>query len=180
MATQGNFRRSGILDLPEATLPSLEFQSRIGDFGNWEDDLRSNFTNTQSIMDRTMANPNRGNIFSRGWDNFKGLFDNSNLNNPDISPAQLNANANAQLARWQGIGVGLQGIAGVGNLYLGMRGLKEAKRQNAFERDAFERNFAASKQQYNTQLEARKRRALNRAGDYSDSALNEYMKKHGL
>lgn len=174
-----DYRRNGVLDLPDATLPSLDFQSRIGQFGNWEDDLWSNFTDTQSIMDNAMSRPGNG-MFSRGWNNFKGLFNNSNVNNPDLSPEQLNANASAQLQKWQSIGIGLQGVAGIGNLYLGNQALRETKRQNAFERDAFERNYAASKQQYNTQLEARKRRALNRGGDYSDSALNEYMKQHKL
>lgn len=173
MADNSRFR-SGILDIPSVELPDVGFQSSIGQVGSWRDD----FTDTSRFMQGAASGRNP-NMFSRGWDNFKELFRNYG-NDTRLSPEQLNAQASAQLQRWQGIGAGLQGIAGIGNMYLGARHLSETKRQNAFERQAFERNYAASRQQYNTQLEARKRRALQRGGDYSDSKVDEYMRKHRI
>lgn len=82
--------------------------------------------------------------------------------------------------RWQGIGMGIQGLSALGNLYLGAQSLDIARSNARLQRQAYETNLEASRADYNRQLGERRERALRRNGTYSESALNAYMEQHGL
>jgi hypothetical protein len=76
-------------------------------------------------------------------------------------------------------GLALGAVQGLGSLYLGMQQYNLAKDQLAFQKGAFERQFANQKQSMNTQLEDRQRaRVASNAGAYQ--SVGDYMAQNGV
>lgn len=73
-------------------------------------------------------------------------------------------------------------VGGIGQLYLGFEQLDVAKDNARLARKTFETNLKNSTQSYNTQLQERRRRSIERStgSQASTAALKSYMDEHGL
>lgn len=92
----------------------------------------------------------------------------------------LGVGAQQSLAKWNAIGNVFQGVGGLANAYIGLEQLDLAKDAAKFTREAYQTNLRNQTRDYNTQLQERRKRYLERTGGYSDDALKNYMDKHGL
>ena len=78
---------------------------------------------------------------------------------------------------WGGASLGL--LQGLGSAYTGFELNSRAKDQLAFNKNAFEKNYAANRQSMNTRLEDRQRaRVASNAGAYQ--SVGDYMAKNGI
>lgn len=92
----------------------------------------------------------------------------------------LSVGAQQSLAKWNAFGNVIQGVGGLANAYIGLEQLDLAKDAAKFTREAYQTNLRNQTRDYNTQLQERRKRYLERTGGYSDDALKNYMDKHGL
>lgn len=74
---------------------------------------------------------------------------------------------------------GLQTLGGLGNLYMGMKSYGAAKRQLAFQQDAFKKNYNAQAQTLNSQMEDRQR-ARVASNPTAYESVGSYMDKNKL
>ena len=76
-------------------------------------------------------------------------------------------------------GLALDTAQALGGAWMGMKQYGMAKDQLKFQKQAFNKNYAAQKQTMNTQLEDRQRaRIASNAGAYE--SLDPYMQKNGI
>lgn len=79
-------------------------------------------------------------------------------------------------------GVGQLGLGAVDALlggYLGMKQYGMAKKQLAFQQDAFNKNYEAQRSSYNRDIESRARDMASR-DRLGDDFVNDYVKKHSI
>ena len=82
----------------------------------------------------------------------------------------------------QNFGSLAQGLMGLGNMYLGWQGMKEQKKNNAFQREMMNTNLNNSIGDYNSRLtDTLSNRALNNGGGegWVSSQLEKYQAKRG-
>lgn len=78
---------------------------------------------------------------------------------------------------WGGMALGV--AQGLGSAYMGLKQYGMAKDQLAFQKSAFNKNYAAQRQATNTGLEDRQRaRVASNAGAYD--SVGNYMNKNGI
>lgn len=79
-------------------------------------------------------------------------------------------------------GIGQLGLGAVNSLlggYLGMKQYGVAKKQLAFQQDAFNKNYEAQRSSYNRDIESRARDIASRER-LGDDYVNDYVKKHSI
>lgn len=79
-------------------------------------------------------------------------------------------------------GVGQLGLGAVDALlggYMGMKQYGMAKKQLAFQQDAFNKNYEAQRSSYNRDIESRARDIASRER-LGDDYVNDYVKKHSI
>ena len=78
---------------------------------------------------------------------------------------------------WGGLALGA--VSGIANAYMGMQQYGLAKDQLAFQKDSFNKNYAAQRQSMNTQLEDRQRaRVASNSGAYQ--SVGDYMNQNRI
>ena len=76
-------------------------------------------------------------------------------------------------------GMTLGALSGLGNLFMGMQNYGLAKDQLKFQKDAYNKNYAAQKQTTNASLEDRQRaRVASNPNAYA--SVSDYMTKNGI
>ena len=79
----------------------------------------------------------------------------------------------------QGLGTIAQGLASLGQIFTAMQGVKLAREQLSFQKDAFNTNMRNQTQSYNTALNDRIRARAAAEGQTS-AQVDSYLKKHSL
>lgn len=95
------------------------------------------------------------------------------------APAAAGGGWFQNLGGMEGLGTIFQGLGSLGQIYTAMQGLKLAKQQFGFQKDAYQENLANQKMTYNTALEDRINSRFA-AENKSSAAAADYIAQHKL
>lgn len=141
----------------------LESFRSSGDQTNFWSNIKNMFGSSDSGFIPTAGVTNQNDL------NFANQYNTDLKNNMELTKQRFDNFANVT-----------QGVASLGNLYMGYKNYGIAKDTLKFQKQAYAQESARAKQQYNTELERRREISESIAGTYSEKSMAEYMDKHGL
>lgn len=97
----------------------------------------------------------------------------------DLSGADTPGGPFGAIGGLEGLSTILKGLGSIGQIFTAMKGLKIAKEQLAFSKEAYQTNLKNQTQTYNTSLEDRIRSRYYTEGKSADQ-VSSYLAKHSL